>query len=140
MGSSMKNLENSRPILNPTPGLFLINCVQQLLQSRLTFMSQTMISACPRSTMDNCLPFLLGRRLILLCWTVRAVKRNLFLDKLGSSRAQTVSLTTTTTWCGILNESKSAGSFWYDTLHVCSCQNGQSIKVKKLSGITKKIG
>ena len=63
----MKNLENSRTILNPTLGLFLTHCVQQLLQSRLTFMSQTMISACRRSTMDNFLPFLLGHKLILLC-------------------------------------------------------------------------
>ena len=93
-----------------------------------------------RPEMDNCLPFLLRRKLILLCWNVRAVKRHLFVDKLGSSEAQTVSLTTTTTRCGILNESKSAGSFWYDTLHGCSCQNGQSITVKKLSGIAKTIG
>ena len=35
LGSSMKNLENSRTILNPTTGLFLTHCVQQLLQSRL---------------------------------------------------------------------------------------------------------
>ena len=133
----MKNFENSRTILNPTTGLFLTHCVQQLLQSRLAFMSQTMISACRRSTMDNCLPFLLGRKLILLCCPLRAEKK-IILDKLASSRAQTVSLTTAATWCGILNKSKSAGSSWYDTLHVCSCQNGQSIKAKKLSGITKK--
>ena len=65
-----------------------------------------------RLEMDNCVQFLLRRELILLCWPIMIVKRHLFVNELASSRAKTVSVTTATTWCGTLNESKSAWSLW----------------------------
>ena len=58
--------------------------------------------------MDNFVDFLLRCKLISLCWPVRIVKRHLFVNELASSRVQTVSVTTATTWCGTLNESSTA--------------------------------
>ena len=62
------------------------------------------------------------------------IKRHLFVNELASSRAKTVSVTTATTWCGTLNESKSAWFLWKDTLYGCPVQNWQGIKTEKASG------
>ena len=73
--------------------------------------TQSWYSLCRLET-DNCVHFLLRRELILSCWPMMIVKRYLFVNEVASSRAKTVSVTTATTWCSTLNESKSAWSLW----------------------------
>ena len=95
-------------------------------QNRLEIHSHDIVFC--RLETDNCLLFLLRRELILSCWPMMIVKRYLFVNELASSRAKTVSVTTATTWCGTLNESKSVWSLWQDTLYRCPVQNWKSIK------------
>ena len=136
LGSTMKNLENRRAILS-IENLFWKQynrqwiilkrlCATTVIRSRdirvanddpsissqksLEIRSHDIVFC--RLEMDNCVHFLLRRELILLCWPMMILKRHLFVKELASSRAKTVSVTTATTWCGTLNESKSVWSLW----------------------------
>ena len=136
LGSTMTNLENRRAILSIW-NLFWKQYTSQwiilkrlrattVIRSRDIRVANDDLSVSSQNSLeihshdivffrletDNCVHFLLRRELILSCWSMMIVKRHLFVNELASSRAKTVSVTTATTWCGTLNESKSAWSLW----------------------------
>ena len=127
LGSTMKNIENSRTILSiynlfwkqytshwiilkrlrattvtRSPDVRVANDDLSVSSRKSIEIRSRNIVFC-RLEMGNCVHFLLGRMSISLCWPMRVVKNDIYLYmNLSSSLVQTVSVTTVTTWRGTL--------------------------------------